>query len=109
MSNIDAMIKQSSEEDIVVEKKHEKGNPDILDYLEKEYPAKKYNADFCKYIYKWGNLYGINFWEKVYKDGCNNPSNRIFRRMILKVIETPDGPSVEVDTDEGEFKGFPAN
>ena len=36
MSNIDQIIKQSSEEEVVVEKKQERGNPDILDYLEKE-------------------------------------------------------------------------
>ena len=105
MTNIDALIKQSSEEVINVKEKKFKGDPDILAYLEREYPAKKYNADFCQYRYKFGNLYNINFWEKTYKNGCGMSSNRIFRRMIFKVIITPDGPLVELDVDEGEFKG----
>jgi len=105
MSHIDEMIKNSSEEDVKMKEEKFEGDPEILAYLEKEYLAKKYNADFCQYVYKFYNFYGINFWKRIYKDGCNFPSNRIFRRMILKVILTPDGPLVEVDTDEGEFKG----
>jgi len=104
MSNIDALIKESSEETYVPEQEVNEENSEILSFLEKEYPSSKYNADFCQYKHKWGKLYGINFWEKIYKDGCDMPTNRIFRRMILKVNETPDGFSVEVDTDEGEFK-----
>jgi len=101
--NIDEMIKESSEEDVNVKEEKFKGDPEILEYLEREYPAKDYNADFCQYTYKFYSFYGINCWEKVGTGFCQ--SNRIFRRMILKVIMTPDGPLVELDTDEGEFKG----
>ena len=104
MSNIDALIKESSEETYVPEAKVDDVNLDILEHIEKLYPASAYNADFSRYIHKWGNFYGVNFWEKVYSRGCDTPSNRIFRRLILKVLVTPDGFSVEVDTDEGEFK-----
>ena len=104
-NNIDEMIKESSEEIVKVKDEKFKGDPDILEYLEREYPAEKYNADFCQYRYKFGSLYNINFWEKIYKNGCGLASNRIFRRMIFNVTMTPDGPLVKIDTDEGEFKG----
>lgn len=103
MNNIDALIKKSAEDSSTIKTPKDEGDPKILEYLKAEYPAEEYNADFCQYRYKWGNLYGVNFWKKIYKEGCNFPTNSLFRRMILKVTLTPDGPLVEVDTDEGRI------
>ena len=103
-NNIDNLIKRSAEESVQIETPKEQGDPEILSYLKQKYPCDKYKADFCQYRYKWGDFYGINFWESIYSGVSNFPTNRIFRRMILKVIKAPDGISIEVDTDEGDFR-----
>jgi len=102
MSKIDALIKQSANEEVKIEKEKDSGNLDILEYLEKKYKPSDYNADFCQYKYKWGNLYCVNFWREKYKDGNRFPTNSLFRRILLKVTETPDGFLTEIDLDEGD-------
>ena len=101
--DINEITKQNSKEEINIEEEKKKEDDiDILSYLKEKYPAEEYNADFCQYRYKFYNFYGINFWKQTYKRGSTFPTNRLFRRMILKVDITPDGPLITVDTDEGK-------